>query len=182
MENLLFSILSLPALLAFFVFTTLTHGTALLFVSSYGSKLEKHKKLLWQLHFFFNGILWFLLFALLVAFQFKTPPIYFPLWLKVLGGISIFTGLFLAIKSFSLLGINRAMGIRFFFPERAKRISSNIYRFLNNPMYDGFLLILIGAGFIFGIVTDFIIGFTSFILLNIFLASIENYEFKWNPF
>ncbi len=62
------------------------------------------------------------------------------------------------------------------------KITGSLYSFLNNPMYDGFIFIFIGLGLILGIKIDFYLAAWSFLLLNIFLASIENYKWRCSPF
>lgn len=49
-------------------------------------------------------------------------------------------------------------------------------------MYDGFILIFIGVGLLFGIRENFYLAGASFILLNLLLARVENYKWSWNPF
>ena len=74
------------------------------------------------------------------------------------------------------------MGLRFFYLEKDNRVENFLYRFLNNPMYDGFILVLVGLGLWRGVVEDFYLAFVSFILFNIFLATIENKGYKWKLF
>ncbi|QQR55027.1 hypothetical protein IPG41_00400 [Candidatus Peregrinibacteria bacterium] len=102
--------------------------------------------------------------------------------MRVIGLITLIAGLYLSVKSRILLGRHQAMGIRFFLPEKATKITGSLYSFLNNPMYDGFIFIFIGLGLILGIKIDFYLAAWSFLLLNIFLASIENYKWRCSPF
>ena len=100
-----------------------------------------------------------------------------------LAGISLFVvGLVMVLAISFMLNFEHLMGLRFFYPTKAKRVYSSLFRILNNPMYDGFFLILLGCALWFDIVQDFYIAFAIFLLLNIFLANVENYELKWNPF
>ncbi len=80
------------------------------------------------------------------------------------------------------LGHDQAMGLRFFLPEKAIRVVTSIYRFLRNPMYDGFILVFMGLGLALGIAADLYLALVSFTLFNVLLASVENYEWSWNPF
>jgi len=102
--------------------------------------------------------------------------------MRVIGLIALIAGLYLSIKSRILLGRHQAMGIRFFLPEKTTKITNSLYSFLNNPMYDGFILIFIGVGLLFGIRENFYLAGASFILLNLLLARVENYKWSWNPF
>jgi len=98
-------------------------------------------------------------------------------------GISLIAvGMIITIAISLVLNFQNLMGLRFFYPARTKRVYSSLYRILNNPMYDGFILILVGFGVWLGILQDFYFALASFVLLNIILASVENYELKWNPF
>lgn len=159
-------------LIVFAALVSTSHATALFFA----------KKQLWKLHQIINGTLWIVVFIGTGAIQFYLPRVEFPFWLRAVGFLSIFIGLALVIRVRLLLGRNQAMGIRFFFPEEAKRVTHSLYTYLNNPMYDGFILLLVGLGFGFGIPYDFYLAGASFILFNVFLAAVENYEWKWNPF
>ena len=49
-------------------------------------------------------------------------------------------------------------------------------------MNDGFILLFVGLGLVLGIVEDFYLALASFVLLNIFLATIENQGYKWKLF
>lgn len=161
---------------------TVSHACFLLWAKKHRNASPAARMKLWKLHLYSNGTLWVVLAGWIVTVQFSLPHYMYPPWARLFGLPLILIGLLLAVQARLLLGRNQAMGIRFFFPEKAKRIQSSLYRFLNNPMYDGFILIFIGSGLAFGIVEDFYFSIASFLLLNIFLASIENFEFKINPF
>jgi len=169
-------------LLVFSVLVTVSHGAALFVGKSQQNYSYKKREKSWRLHSLINGSLWMVLLVWILMFQWISQHSTYPLWLGVVGFVTLITGLYLSIKSRLLLGRHQAMGIRFFLPEKATKITSSLYSFLNNPMYDGFILIFVGMGLIFGVKADFYLAAWSFLLLNIFLASIENYRWKWNPF
>lgn len=169
-------------LLVFSALVTISHGAALLLAKSQQNYSYKRREKLWRMHSLVNGSLWVVLLIWILLFQQAAPHSVYSSWMRAIGLIALLTGLYLSIKSRMLLGRHQAMGIRFFLPEKAAKITSSLYSFLNNPMYDGFLLIFIGLGLILGIKADFYLAAWSFFLLNIFLASIENYKWRWNPF
>jgi protein-S-isoprenylcysteine O-methyltransferase Ste14 len=172
--------LELP--LIFLIVVTLSHGGVLLFARRHQEDLPEKREKWWRLHFWVHGTLWIVSFSGLIFIQWYLPRGIYPWWVQAFGFLSMALGVFLVIRARLLLGHKQAMGIRFFFPEKMKRINTSLYKYLNNPMYDGFILILTGLGLLFGIVVDFYLAGGSFLLFNIFLASIENYGWRWNPF
>lgn len=160
----------------------MSHAGALLFAKRHQHYSNKKRENFWTLHKWINGSLWISLLVWTIIMQWHLPQNDYPFEMRLLGAISISTGLFLVVQSRLLLGHNQAMGIRFFFPEKAKRITHYLYAYLNNPMYDGFILVFIGLALAFGITADFYLAGASFLLFNILLAGVENYEWKWNPF
>ncbi len=161
----------------FFVFVTLSHGLFLLLAKN--SLVSK--KSLWWFHYIFNGILWLILIFWIIKIQFIPATYHFSFIVQSIGVVFLILGTYLASTSFRLLGMNGVMGSRFFFPEKSKKVSSGLYAYIQNPTYDGFFLMLIGGGFLFGILTDFYLAGLSIFLLNYFLASIENYHISLNP-
>lgn len=142
-----------------------------------------HQERLWQIYSLVNGSLWLLVFFWTAIVQFTLPrSIAYPPEIGFLGGVLVVDGIFIVVYIFSLIGFGQAMGMRFFFPEKDKRIISGIYRYLKNPMYDGFLFVLLGLAFSLGIREDFYLALASFLFLNVFLARVENYEHSLSPF
>lgn len=158
-------------LLIFFVFATLSHALFLIIAKS--SKANR-KLRLWNIHIWFNGIIWSALTLFIILVQFNSGNFKPPLIIQIVGMLLCIGGLILVSSSFKKLGFKQTMGHRFFVNQNFKWISLGLYSFLQNPMYDGFILILVSLGLILGKTLDFYIAIESFILLNIFLASIEN--------
>lgn len=177
-----YKIMNVVFVIIFFAAVTFSHAGFLIFAKKFQASSESFRSKLWKLHLTFNGVLWFAFVGLITAVQFSFAHSAYPAVIKIFGVAFTFFGAMLVAKSHFLLGINRAMGLRFFFPEKTKQIKSGAYRFLNNPMYDGFMLMLLGLALWLGIREDLYLALASFFLLNIFLASIENYKFKLNPF
>ena len=136
----------------------------------------------WNQHLLLNGILWLVVFAWVLLLQRLLPHEATTLAKSIIGWVLIGLGAVLVSWSRLLLGRHQAMGIRFFLPERARQVSSSLYRYLNNPMYDGFILLLVGMGLAFGLRENFFIAVASFILLNLLLARLENPRSSLNPF
>ena len=166
-----------------FAFATFSQAGVVIFARRHPHMSESTRRHLWLTHIWGNGILWSIPILWIIAMQFSLTRTLNVSPLIRLTGISLFVGgVALVIAVSFILNFQELMGLRFFYPTRAKRVSSSLYRFLNNPMYDGFLLMLLGGGLWLGIAEDFYIALASLLLINVFLASIENYELKWNPF
>lgn len=167
--------------LLFFLFVTLSHAFWLIFAKKNIRRSASSRRKVWLAHYWINGSLWLFVIVWIIVLQFTIPRTYLNN-LKYLGIFFIFSGTFLAFRSFLNLGLNQAMGLRFFFPDKARKVSKGLYKFLNNPMYDGFISVFLGLSLTLGIKEDFYIALASFLFFNIFLASIENYKFSLNPF
>lgn len=168
--------------LLFTTLITISHAYFLSWAKKHQNLPHNTRMKFWQIHLKLNGTLWLIDAGWIIAIQFYLTRYQYPFEARFFGFLLIIIGLFLVAKARLLLGRSQAMGIRFFFPEKAHRIKGSLYRFLNNPMYDGFILIFVGGGFALGIVENFYFALASFLLFNIFLASIENFEFRLNPF
>ncbi len=155
-----------------FILVTFTHALFLLWGRS---KKGSGRGFIWSIHLTLNGILWVILFGWIILLQRSFHDFQPQWWMQVLGAGLSSIGIFLVVTSLNKLGLRKAMGQRFFTGEKESIwINKGIYSRLANPMYDGFILILVGLGLVFGIVADFFIALVSYLLLNIFLASIEN--------
>lgn len=155
-----------------FIIATITHGSFL--VSAKNVKDDKSRLLFWYFHNWINGMLWLTLIITIIFLQFRIGDFKQNFIILVIGAILCITGSVLIIYSFSKLGFKKAMGYRFFVHNKLEWISEGAYSFLQNPMYEGFVLVLVGLGLIRGIMADFYIAAESFLFLNLFLASIEN--------
>lgn len=158
-------------LFAFFIFVTLSQAVFLLLAKNSVSK--SFKKKLWNIHYSFNGLLWIILTFWIIFIQTGLKDIEFSIPVKITGAILVLLGCFLSINNTKKLSLRQAMGYRFFTDEKITWISSGTYSFLKNPIYDGFILVFLGLGFLVGIVANFYLALLSFILLNVILASIE---------
>lgn len=166
-------------LIIFGVLVTISHGTFLKMAQRRQMASSEEKTRLWHLHLALNGTLWLALLAGVALQQFLAERTEQPIHYKILGAILCLLGVGIVYKVRMLLGRDQAMGIRFFFPERAKYIRHNLYKYLNNPMYDGFILVFVGLALLFGVQENYHLAIASFLMLNIGLASIENYQLSW---
>lgn len=165
-------------LVIFFIFVTLSQ--ALFLQVAKRKKNYEFKKKFWNLHYSFNGILWIILFGWIILIQFSKGKIEFSYSLKALGLLLFLTGAVLSFLSTKKLGLRQAMGYRFFTKKKLKWLSSGSYKILSNPIYDGFILIFLGLGFLTGITINFYLTIVSFLLLNVILACFENEKTEVN--
>ncbi len=164
------------ALLLFFTIVTISHALFLTFAKTL--KDSNKQRALWKIHYPINGILWVVLAVWIAQVQFIFNASSFPFYLRLIGLALSIGGLLLTVDGLRRLGFKQAMGSRFFSLEKLRWVSSGSYSFLSNPIYDGFILIFLGLGFLTGINTDFYLAAASFILLNLFLATVENENMK----
>ena len=153
---------------------TWSHGRALKTALVHQSNSELERKKAWNRHLVTNGILWLVLFADVLALQFILPRQDLPPLTRLLGLIMILGGVALVAWTRILLGRDQAMGNRFYFPHTTRKVLVGPFPFVRNPMYDGFILILVGLGLSLGIYGDLVLAGVSFLLLNVWLARIEN--------
>lgn len=175
--------MQLSFFLLLFVIATTSHAGFLIFARRHPQMSEPKRHKLWITHLWLNGIIWSVLVVWLTIIQFSLPTnLDVSFTFKWIGIALFILGITMVIAISFVLNFQNLMGLRFFYPAETKRIPSSLYRILNNPMYDGFILILVGLALWLGVVQDFYLAFASFLLLNVILASVENYEFNWNPF
>jgi protein-S-isoprenylcysteine O-methyltransferase Ste14 len=175
------SLANVPACAAFAAAVTVSHGAFLVRAKRAAGAPEAVRERLWRWHNRINGTLWVLLFLWVVLLQGLLPASTVPPPARVAGLVLFAAGILLVGHTRRLLGCARAMGVRFFFPERAAWVDDDVYRVLNNPMYDGFVLVLVGAGAMLGIKGDFALAGASFVLLNLGLAQVENGPGRRSP-
>lgn len=168
-------------LLIFFSTVTFSHALTLIWAKS--NKNSGLVGKLWKVHYLLNGLLWIALAAWILLIQFKIAGTKFPFWIQVPGILIIAGGMFLSFSGFKRLGIKQAMGFRFFSKGKTDWLSGGVFSVLRNPIYDGFCLILFGLWLFTGIFLNFYLAVANIVLLNIFLASIENNSPKfWQVF
>lgn len=160
--------------LAFAVVVTVSHARSLRRAQINSQAPREERLALWQKHQRVHGTIWvLLLIAIGLVEIFFTHPL---ITAKPLLGLPLVAaGLLLAVWSRRILGRAGAMGIRWFLPEDAGHWEARgPYRWLANPMYDGFLLIFLGLGIGLGIHENFFLALASLILLNACLARVES--------
>lgn len=130
------------------------------------------------IHCILTGLMFiFLFFSFLVRnTKYIKLPIFYPVFI-IIGNIFELIGAIIIVWSFLILGIKRTWGIRYFEKTYKEKIEKRgPYRFLINPIYDGFFILLTGKALSFNSLFHLIIAVESFILLNVFLARFENKE------
>lgn len=164
----------LVILVIFALFVAMHHGHFLRQAQSAPQTPYETRLKLWQRHERLNGTLWLLLFFFIVTAEFfflRGQVAQYP----SIGVLLLVFGLILVVWSRLILGRAGAMGIRWFLPEKVSAWETRgPYHMFANPMYDGFILIFLGIGFWLGTVENFILAIASLLLLNVYLARIEN--------
>lgn len=162
-----------------FIAATLVHYFSLRLEADHKWYTRKFGVRGFSAHMWFTGAVWILLTIFLMLPNSGDKPLSFSfVGEQFIGNILIYGGLLIVIWSFALLGFKRAFGLRFFRSEDAGvAINRGPYRFLRNPIYDGFFLVFLGSAFTGNSLGNLILAGTSFICLNIFLAAFENRGF-----
>lgn len=133
------------------------------------------------IHFGVTALLWVYLGILLS--DNNIPGISKPLLvsfqgMKVVSNILNVTGIILIFWSFLLLGIRRMWGVRYFEHQTQTRIEERgPYRWLNNPMYNGFSLLFLASAFMDNSLVHALLALESVALFH-FLAKFENKDIK----
>lgn len=162
---------------------TAGHGAMLAYAQKRQHLPREKRHALWKIHAFALNPLWALLFLAIIGAQFSFANGMAPFWQVVSGVIVITAGIALFIAARKNLGLPRAMGRRFFFPEEETAwLASGAYRRLANPMYDAFALILLGLGIALNSWQDLALAAVSLILLNGLLTRLENRGHPWRFF
>lgn len=171
--------LEIIPLILFATLVTISHASFVIFAKKHEKNFHLLKSL-WNIHYWANGTLWLLVIAWIIWIQINSKVAEFPFVLQLVGIGLFLLGLYLTLVSFRKLGLKQLLGYRFFSKEEYQWTSLGIYSYLHNPMYDGFVLMLLGMGLWREITADFYGALVAFLLGNIFLASIEKEktEFK----
>lgn len=149
-----------------FALVTLTHGFSLRHVIKWS----------FRLHLRVMGLLWLLVvigaLTLTILIPDRQPPTIFS---RMLGYLLVIGGLTLSVWHMRVLGWQQIMGGRFFESSYNHTwTTKGLYRYLKNPIYDGFLLIFVSLFFLKSQLDYLLLAVSSSLLLNIFLARIEN--------
>jgi|GEM_PF-4533442 len=128
-----------------------------------------------RMHCAVMGTLWSLWNVGIITLIVLLPmTLSFPLWARATGILLSLLGLIFIIWHRLLLGRARLLGGRFFDARYDTWTSGGLYRYLSDPIYDGIFLLFAGL-FLWRGNTDFLLpAAASLLLLNCFLAPIEN--------
>ncbi len=117
----------------------------------------------------------FLLFYGTLQFEEYPPLPWSSLWLQALGVVLVLSGAVLALWVATLFGPARLNGLRHFTcATKEERIVTGPFRWIDNPMYTGYFLILMGIALWQNSLYDLVIALESLLLLNGVQARIEN--------
>ena len=131
------------------------------------------------IHASITGLFWVLFSVSASSFMVTARDIILfspSIFIKQLSTAITVLGIALVAISFFQLGFRRTWGIRFFPSSHSKPpfLSSCLYRYLQNPMYDGCFLIFLGTAMHNGSLTYLVLATESALLLNWLLARFEN--------
>ena len=164
------------SLLTFFIAVTVCQALAIIFVKSHKSRELIVR--IWPIHYWVNGLLWILFAVWIILINVMSGDVVFPVFLQLVGLALCIFGLLLSADGLRRIGLKQVMGYRFFCSDNLKWTSSGSYSMLNNPIYDGFVLVFLGLGLFRGLYLDFYLAAASILLLNVFLATVENDDTK----
>jgi protein-S-isoprenylcysteine O-methyltransferase Ste14 len=130
----------------------------------------------WGVHTILLTIIWVgFLFAIII---FQPPNWPLPSALRLLSIIAATAGIWLVVESWIKLGTAGVCNGRSFGRGPTKLLTDGIFR-LRNPMYTGFVLLFVSAGFWLENAAYLWLAFCSFVLLNLFQARIERQPSKY---
>ena len=107
-------------------------------------------------------VVWFIIMPLDAKRYGWTP--YFPLWLKVLGGVALLPSLYLIYRS-TVENTFLSTLVRIQTERKQQVISTGVYGFVRHPLYLGCLLMLLGAPLLLGSIYGLIISLIAFFVL-----------------
>lgn len=165
------------ATVSLFAFSSVLQ-TGLIYVQQRSGRLSR----LWgarafSIYNFVTLVPWAAFLLFYVTLQFKHhPQLPWPsLWLEILGAVLAVSGAALALWVATLFGPARLNGLRHFTgATNEERILTGPFRWMNNPMYTGYFLILLGIALWQNSLYDLVIALESLLLLNGVQARIEN--------
>ena len=130
---------------------------------------------------YFMALVWFIIMPL-DAKRFGWSP-FFPVWLKVLGGVALLPALYLIYQA-TVENTYLSTLVRIQTERNQHVISTGVYGFVRHPLYLGCLLMILGAPLLLGSLYGFIIGVIAIIVLvgriigeeNMLVNELEGYE------
>lgn len=106
---------------------------------------------------------WFIIMPL-DAKRFGWSP-YFPVWLKVLGGVALLPSLYLIYRA-TVENTFLSTLVRIQTDRKQQVISTEVYGFVRHPLYLGCLLMLLGAPLLLGSIYGLIIALIAVFVLT----------------
>ncbi|MDR3586201.1 MAG: isoprenylcysteine carboxylmethyltransferase family protein [Desulfosporosinus sp.] len=130
-----------------------------------GSDNQKGWDKYYQSFAYLSLIVWIIIMPL-DAKRYAWSP-YFPVWLKVVGGVALLPALYFLFQSVATNTFASTM-VRIQTERKQHVISTGVYSFVRHPMYLGNLFMLVGAPLMLGSIYGLIIG-----LIAIFLMAVR---------
>jgi len=161
------------------IYLTLTALSLVLAITVNSASVYLHRR--WRIYDGFeNGLLvhglvitpFWLTFVLLISGLNQAYGIDMPEYPSV-GYLLIVIATSLFVVSIRQIGSGALVNANFFQKSRVKPISTGVYKFLKNPIYDSYSLLFMGLGFALSNAAFFVIAGVSFIGLNIIESKIE---------
>lgn len=125
----------------------------------------------WSIHVILLAVIWTTF--LIALFTIQLPNWKLPASLRSLGVIAFAGGMWLVIATWIRMGTAGVCNGWFFGRGPTRQFTGGVFR-LRNPMYTGFTLLFIGAAFWLENAAYLFFVVTSFLLLNLVQAKIEN--------
>ena len=100
-----------------------------------------------------------------------------PPWLRPIGAAASLVGLALVADAAARLGFAGTLNGHFFGRGPKQRVGNGTFRWLRNPMYDGFFLLFVGEALLIPNAVYLVLAAESVLLLNLFEARVENRPF-----
>ena len=125
----------------------------------------------WAAHVVLLSVVW-AVFLFAIFFQNQLPVWRMPSILRPLGIIVLVLGIFLVVSTWKRLGTEGTTNGWFFGRGPLKQLIGGVFR-IHDPMYVGFILLFVGAGFWLENAAYLWLAATSYLLLNIILSYIE---------
>ncbi len=127
-----------------------------------------------KVHAFVSMTLWTVTGLIILAFQLLDHPNFhnFPP-MSAIGGIFLVIGIFIGLMGYLALGLTRSLHYNFFFEMTENVVKRGIYKYLDNPQYEGLFFILLGFAFLTDSLYNLII-FLEVLILMVLLKYIED--------
>jgi protein-S-isoprenylcysteine O-methyltransferase Ste14 len=128
-----------------------------------------------KVHAFVSMTLWIVTGLMIIAFQLLDHPKFhdFPP-MSIIGGIFLIIGIVLGSLGYLTLGLTRSLHYNFFSEITERVVKKGIYKYIDNPQYEGLFFILLG----FALLTDSLYNLVIFLEVLILMVLLKYVEDK----